>query len=115
MFVSQPSMRTLGAIALELTVLRPRVNAALRRENESAARRMINSPVMAIELHAGKTDRDILVEIVTTLNRLTEDLEDARENLEPRIRSLENFRWWILGACASLSFMGGMIGHVLWH
>jgi hypothetical protein len=94
-------MGTLAAIALELEVL--------------GHRPVISLCEMPIELYPGKSDRDILVEIVTTLNRLTSDLADARESLEPRIRALEGFRWWILGACAGLSFMGGMIGHVLWH
>jgi hypothetical protein len=31
------------------------------------------------------------------------------------VRALEQFRWWILGACAGLSFAGGLLGHVIWH
>jgi hypothetical protein len=63
---------------------------------------------MAIELSAGKTDRDLLVEMVTVLNRMTEDMHDASKNLEPRIRALENFRWWIMGAAAACSFLGAL-------
>jgi hypothetical protein len=69
---------------------------------------------MAIELSAGKTDRDLLVEIVTVLNRMTLDLHESSTNMEPRIRALENFRWWILGASAALSFAGGLLGHLFW-
>lgn len=65
-----------------------------------------------IEL-SGKSDRDLLVEIVTTLNRFAEDLRDTNKNLEPRIRALENFRWWILGASAALSLAGNLLGKVL--
>lgn len=68
---------------------------------------------MAIELAQGKTDRDLLVEIVTVLNRLVSDLEAAKESLEPRVRALEGFRWWLLGAVAVLSFLGGIFGHVV--
>jgi len=80
-----------------------------------ALRRMVHSTEVAIELAQGKTDRDLLVEIVTTLNRVEKDIETSRDDFEPRLRALENFRWWILGACASLSFLGGLVGHVLWH
>jgi hypothetical protein len=70
---------------------------------------------MAIELSAGKTDRDILVEIVTVLNRMTDDLHDTVRNMEPRIRALENFRWWIIGAAAACSFLGGIVAKLLFH
>jgi hypothetical protein len=69
----------------------------------------------AVELTPGKTERDLLVEIVVTLNRLVEDTEKNRDQLEPRVRALENFRWWILGAAATMSMLGGIVGHILLH
>lgn len=68
-----------------------------------------------IELSQGKTERDLLVEIVTVLNRLCDDVEKTATSLEPRVRALENFKWWVMGASAALSFCGGLLGHVIWH
>jgi hypothetical protein len=69
----------------------------------------------AIEIAQGKSDRDLLVEIVVTLNRLVDDREQDYKSLEPRVRALENFRWWILGVAGTLSFLGGIVGHIFLH
>ena len=68
-----------------------------------------------IEISAGKTERDLLVELVTVVNRLCQDVEDTGRELEPRIRNLEQYKWWMMGACAGLSFAGGFLGHVIFH
>ena len=62
-------------------------------------------------------DHDLLIEIKVKLERLLRDVEGVRttvsENQEGRIRALENFRWWILGAGATLGFIGGLIAHAV--
>ena len=54
-----------------------------------------------------KSDHDLLIEIRVKLELL------LGANQESRIRALENFRWWILGASSALSFLGGMAAHFL--
>ena len=109
-------MRLAGNVPLTETGAHGMVSAIQeRRIGLMALRRVVDSNPMAIELAQGKTDRDLLVEIVTTLNRFERDFDSAQKDLEPRVRALEQFRWWILGACAGLSFAGGLLGHVIWH
>ncbi len=65
-------------------------------------------------------DHDILIEVKVKMDRMISDIEGLRiqqdnsaSNLEVRVRALENFRWWILGISASLSFLGAIVGHFL--
>ena len=64
-----------------------------------------------------QTDHDLLIKISVQLERLMKDVEGVRttvsENQEARLRALENFRWWILGASSALSFLGGALAHFL--
>ena len=67
-------------------------------------------------------DHDILIELKVKADRLISDVEGLRvqsqtqvSGIESRVRALENFRWWILGATAILSVMGGAIGQLLIH
>lgn len=65
-------------------------------------------------------DHDILIEVKVKMDRMISDIEGLRvqqstvtSSIESRVRALENFRWWILGISASLSFLGALVGHVL--
>lgn len=47
-------------------------------------------------------------------SKAAEEKQDKRhEGLDLRVRALENFRWWILGAIAAAGTAGGFIGHSL--
>lgn len=74
---------------------------------------LVHFPVMSDDLTS--SDHDLLIEIKIKLERLLSDVEGVRknvnENQESRIRALENFRWWILGASSAISFLGGAIAH----
>ena len=64
-----------------------------------------------------QSDHDILIAMSVKLTRLLQDVEGIKEtvttNQESRLRALENFRWWVLGASSVLSFAGGLAAHVL--
>ena len=72
------------------------------------------SDISAVE-HKG--DHDILIEIRVKLERLLGDVEGIKTtvttNQESRLRALENFRWWIMGASMAISFLGGLVAHVV--
>jgi hypothetical protein len=71
------------------------------------------------DIHATehKGDHDILIEIRVKLERLLGDVEGIKTtvttNQESRLRALENFRWWIMGASMAISFLGGLVAHVV--
>ena len=67
--------------------------------------KLLNYAAMAADYD--KSDHDLLIEIRVKLELL------LGANQESRIRALENFRWWILGASSALSFLGGMAAHLL--
>ena len=62
-------------------------------------------------------DHDILVAMSVKLTRLLVDVEGIKTtvttNQETRLRALENFRYWILGVSATVSFLGGLVTHIL--
>ena len=59
------------------------------------------------------SDHDILIALSVKLTRLLADVKEIKqtvtENQESRLRALENFRWWVLGVSATVSFLGGMV------
>lgn len=46
------------------------------------------------------------------LDKAAFDKEDATD-LEKRVRTLENFRWWIVGASSAAGLVGNIIGHLI--
>ena len=82
--------------------------------NLAAVVRFSEMSEMAADLFPS-TDHDLLIKISVQLERLMGDVKEVSEtvsqNQESRLRALENFRWWILGACSALSFLGGAVAH----
>ena len=78
------------------------------------------------EHHFHRTDRELLVVLQRDMKYVRQDVETMTKKLdqaapirmfddhERRLRVLESFRWWILGAAAAASFGGGMLARVLW-
>ena len=72
------------------------------------------------------TDRELLLLVRRDLKYIREDIDrmDQRiehtaplkslEDHEARLRTLEQFRWWILGGGALAAFAGGMLAHFFW-
>lgn len=57
--------------------------------------------------HFTSADRNMLIALATKMDLTREDVKDMRtqgstryDSLELRVRTLENFRWWIVGAVA---------------
>ncbi len=67
------------------------------------------------------TERDILIQVREALRYIKVELAahqkeldgkstiEASKDHENRLRILENFRWWILGAIAASSILGGLV------
>jgi hypothetical protein len=41
-------------------------------------------------------------------------LQTQHNDHEKRLRTLENFRWWIVGGAASAGFFGSLMARVIW-
>lgn len=58
-------------------------------------------------------DHDVLIEIRTQMTRLLQDMKELNATVtnsqEARLRVLENFRWWIMGAAAMCGALSGII------
>jgi hypothetical protein len=73
------------------------------------------------------TDRELLLIVKRDMKYIREDIDGMTKKLdqtapirmfedhEQRIRILENFRWWILGAAAAAAFGGGFVARLIWH
>lgn len=73
------------------------------------------------------TDRELLVLLRRDLRYIREDIDRMDKKLdqtaplkmfedhEARLRTLEQFRWWILGGGALAAFLGGIVAHFIWH
>lgn len=66
------------------------------------------------------TERDLLIQVKTELSNLSKTFQENNSNKqeelkdhEARIRILENFRWWIIGASAGAGFLGNMLGKII--
>lgn len=67
------------------------------------------------------TERDLLMLLMGDVRHLTRDVKDWRTGIDQdlrglhgRVRTLENFRWWLLGAAGLAGFLGSAFGgHVL--
>ena len=69
-----------------------------------------------------RSDHDLLIELRVLMNRMIADVDDMRtdtvaagKDIEHRVRSLEGFRWWILGASSAVSFISGALGAFVFH
>jgi hypothetical protein len=74
-----------------------------------------------------RTDRELLVTLRAEMKfmretvreidiHLKEDLKNTKDDIvdhEKRIRVLENFRWWIIGASAGAGFIGNLVGKLV--
>ncbi len=73
------------------------------------------------------TERDLLIQVRESLRYIKAELASHQRELntraattvvqdhENRLRVLENFRWWILGAIAVAGFVGGTVAkHLPW-
>lgn len=72
-------------------------------------------------------DHDLLIELRTQQVGLRDDLRELKISLaetarlrreddgemDGRVRALENFRWWVLGAAAAAGTLGGIISRIL--
>ena len=95
-----------------------------RQENVKPDHNLLYHKCMLLSLEMAEiteqvyqSDHDILIAMSVKLTRLLQDVEGIKEtvttNQESRLRALENFRWWVLGASSVLSFAGGLAAHVL--
>lgn len=50
-----------------------------------------------------------LVEIKTSMREGAQESRSDHKELEGRVRALENFRWWIVGAAAASGFAGQFV------
>lgn len=56
----------------------------------------------------------IKIEVLSTrLQELNDKVKELVKDHEGRIRTLESFRWWILGACSIASFLGNMFASLI--
>lgn len=68
------------------------------------------------------TERDLLIKLREDIKALTEETRrnstaiiiDIKDH-EARLRVLENFRWYIIGAAGASGFIGAMVGRAVWH
>jgi hypothetical protein len=67
-----------------------------------------------------RTDREYLVGIRRDVRYMREEMEkeykatsDALRDHETRIRLLENFRWWLIGAVVASGGLGALISRVV--
>ena len=95
-----------------------------RQENGKPDHNLLYHKCMLLSLEMAEiteqvyqSDHDILIAMSVKLTRLLQDVEGIKEtvttNQESRLRALENFRWWVLGASSVLSFAGGLAAHVI--
>jgi hypothetical protein len=42
-------------------------------------------------------------------------LQTQHNDHEKRLRTLENFRWWIVGGAAASGFFGTVLARLIWH
>lgn len=74
-------------------------------ENESQARKELEEDIMSIKEDA-REDRDKRhKELMKCLNDMNSSLNEKLDNQDKRIRTLENWRWYILGAAAVVIFI----------
>lgn len=74
-------------------------------ENESQARKELEEDIMSIKEDA-REDRDKRhKELMKCLNDMNLSLNEKLDNQDKRIRTLENWRWYILGAAAVIIFI----------
>ena len=69
-----------------------------------------------------QSDHDMLVELRTLMNRLLSDVKDMGErvnadatDIDGRVRALENFKWWVMGASVAIGFLGSLVGKAVFH
>lgn len=63
------------------------------------------------------TERDLLIRLSEQVKNLTDETRrssagiaaDVRDH-EARLRIIENFRWWVLGAAGCAAFVSGLFG-----
>jgi len=68
------------------------------------------------------TERDLLIQLRSDVKNLTEEsrrvaatiVADLKDH-EARLRVLENFRWYIIGAAGVSGFFGSWIARAIWH
>lgn len=68
------------------------------------------------------TERDLLIRLTEQVKALTDETrrstagisQDIRDH-EARLRILENFRWYLVGASAGAGFLGAIIARAIWH
>lgn len=67
------------------------------------------------------TERDLLIQLraefkaFAEVNRINQvSLQTQHNDHEKRLRTLENFRWWIVGGAASAGFFGSLMARVIW-
>jgi hypothetical protein len=68
------------------------------------------------------TERDLLIQLRTEFKAFAEtvrinqvSLQTQHNDHEKRLRTLENFRWWIVGGAAASGFFGTVLARLIWH
>ncbi len=68
------------------------------------------------------TERDLLIQLRTDFKAFAEQVRQNQVSLqaqhndhEARLRVLENFRWWIIGASAAAGFSGTLLARLILH
>jgi len=87
----------------------------------------VRMPLDSDEHRFSYTDRELLILLRRDLKYVREDIDKMDKKLDPtapgslfsdhedRIRTLENFRWWILGGGVGAAFVGGALAHFIFH
>lgn len=74
-------------------------------ENESKARRELEEDIMSIKDDAREDREKRHKELMKYLNDMNTSLNEKLETQDKRIRTLENWRWYIIGAAAVIIFI----------
>lgn len=68
------------------------------------------------------SERDLLIKVMGELKALRDETRAVANAVnveikdhEARLRVLENFRWYIIGAAGTSGFVGALLGRAIWH
>lgn len=68
------------------------------------------------------TERDLLIQLRSDVKNLSDETRRATSGIaqdirdhEGRLRVLENFRWYIIGAAGASGFVGALVARAIWH
>lgn len=74
-------------------------------ENESKARKELEEDIMSIKEDAREDREKRHKELMEYLNDMNSSLNEKLDSQDKRIKTLENWRWYIIGAAAVIIFI----------